>query len=557
MDYTLPGLRAELARAAASILGVDGVGVEDAKEDAGSDLAIPLFAAGKQLQQPPEDLANKLAAELGHDLIEKVETSGGYVNIWLNPIVLARDIVEQAAWPEYGHNQNRSGQTILVEHTDPNPFKELHIGHLYSNTVGEAVCRLFEASGAKVHRLSYHGDVGLHIAKAVYQMNKWQQQRHQPLETMPFNERTTWLAKAYVTGAKAYDEDESSHQAIMDINKKIYDRSDPVINELYDWGRQTSFGYFDEIYARLRTPAFEKQYFESQSGPAGMELVRSNMAHFEQSDGAVVFRGEQEGEHTRVFITSENLPTYETKELGLATIKDADFPQASLSVVVTANEINAYFKVVLKALQRIRPELAAKTRHLSHGVIKLPSGKMSSRTGDVVKATDLLDEVTAAVKALAPDSPSVDDNALAAIKYAFLRPNIGGDIVYDINESIRLDGQTGPYIQYAAVRISSILDKIQAVAETDSYDWVAEKPLLMHVARWPEIVSSATAELSPSQVASFAYELAKAFNRYYESVPVKDAPESVRAARLDTLRSVHSTLEKACSLLNIPVPNKM
>lgn len=557
MDYTLSKLRSELAIAAAAIVSTNEIVVDDAKKGVGADFAIPLFSLAKQQQQSPADLATKLAGELRHEMIEKVEASGGYVNIWLRAAGLAGSVIEQAAWPDFGHNQDRAGQTILVEHTDPNPFKELHIGHLYSNTVGEAICRLFEASGAKVHRLSYHGDVGLHIAKAIYQMQKMQSERHQPLETMPFNERTSWLAGAYAAGAKTFEEDESVRPVILDINKKIYERSNQAVNELYDWGRETSFTYFDEIYARLRVPAFEKQYFESESAPAGLEIVRGNMGHFEESEGAVVFRGEQDGQHTRVFITGEGLPTYETKELGLATLKDKDFPQASLSVVVTANEINAYFRVVLKVLERIRPELAAKTRHLSHGVVKLPSGKMSSRSGDVVKATDLLNEVTAAVRTLAPDSPAAEDNALAAIKYAFLRPTIGGDIVYDINESIKLDGQTGPYVQYAAVRINSILDKVSTEAEIGDYDWATEKPLLMQVARWPETVKAATAELAPSRVANFAYELSKTFNRYYETVPVKDAPDNIRSARLSVLAAVHSTLRHALEQMSIPAPDKM
>lgn len=555
MDYTLPRLRAELARAAATILGVDRVEVVDAKS--GADLAIATFALAAERGQAPPELAAQLADQLKHDLIERVESSGGYVNLWLKAVPLAEATLAESSRADFGRNQDRAGQTVLVEHTDPNPFKELHIGHIYSNTVGEAVCRLFEASGAKVHRLSYHGDVGLHIAKAVYQMQNLQAERQQPLETMPYEERAAFLTRAYAEGTQKYEQDEQAKRAVTEINKQIYDRSDSAINELYDWGRQVSFAYFDEVYARYQTPPFEKQYFESEAAPAGLELVHAHQDKFEQSDGAVVFRGEQDGQHTRVFITSEGLPTYESKELGLATLKDQDFPQASLSVVITANEINAYFKVVLKVLERLKPELAAKTRHLSHGMVKLPSGKMSSRSGDVIRATDLLDEVEAAVAQLAPDSPAVKDNALAAIKYAFLRPNIGGDIVYDVNESIKLEGQTGPYIQYAAVRISSILNKVSSEAEIGDYDWQAEKPLLLLVARYPEVVQAATTELAPGQLAHFAYELAKQFNRYYETTPVKDAPDAVRSARLGALRAVRATLQQALGVMNISLPSKM
>lgn len=554
MDYTLPRLKQALAAQLQDALSVEKVEVSDARSEVGADLAIPTFAFAVQLKESPETIAERAAEAISHELIERVEASGGYVNIWLRPAQLAESVLSEAGSPSYGTNDSRGGQNVLIEHTDPNPFKELHIGHLYSNSVGEAIARLFEASGARVHRLSYHGDVGLHIAKAVWAMGEaidWQTSRLNELN------RDSDIGRLYADGAKAFEQDELVKTAIADINKKIYERSDEVVNAIYDLGKEISFNYFDEVYKRIGTPPFERQYLESNSGPAGIELVRANMDTFEESEGAVVFRGEQHGQHTRVFITSTGLPTYESKDLGLAVLKDQDYPDASLSIIITANEINAYFKVVLAALNLIKPELAAKTRHLSHGLIKLPSGKMSSRSGDVVKATELLDEVEAAVKQRAPDSPAADENALAAIKYAFLKPTIGGDIVYDVEESIKLDGQTGPYVQYAAVRMASILDKVSGGGGSESYDWTAEKPLLLLLARYPEAVALATEELAPSRIAQFVYELAKEFNRYYEHVPVKDAESLAKNARLHLLSSTHRVLAHALGLLNISTPAKM
>lgn len=554
MQHTLAQLRQELAELVMTTLGVDKIEVQDAHPDVDADLAIAVFSLTSQLGQSPEDIAKRAASEISHELVERVEAAGGYINIWLKPAVLAERVLAEADTNDYGVNDSRANQNILIEHTDPNPFKELHIGHVYSNTIGEALARLFEASGARVHRLSYHGDVGLHIAKAVWAMGEaigWDRARLEELQ------KTDDVGVYYATGNSAYEQDESANRTITDINKKIYERSDESINAIYDWGKTASFAYFDEVYKRLRVPPFERGYLESESGPAGVEMVRANMDKFESSDGAVIFRGEAHGEHTRVFITSQGLPTYESKDLALSTLKDRDYPDATLSVILTANEINSYFKVVLSALRLIRPELAEKTRHLSHGLVKLPSGKMSSRTGDVIKATDLLNQVEQAVKQRESQTPSAEDNALAAIKYAFLKPTIGGDIVYDVEESIKLEGQTGPYIQYAAVRIRSILDKVDPKEAKGEYDWQAEKPLLMLLARYPEVVATATDELAPSRVAHFAYELAKAFNRYYEQTPVKDAEVHIRFARLKMLKLLHQVLSHALSLLNIPVPAKM
>lgn len=554
MQHTLAQLRQDLAQQAMTTLGVDKIEVQDTAADVGADLTIPVFSLAAQLEQVPEEIAKRVASELSHELVERVEPTGGYINIWLKSSVLASQVLDEADANDYGTNDSRANENVLIEHTDLNPFKEMHIGHVYSNTIGEALARLFEASGAKVHRLSYHGDVGLHIAKAVWAMGVqigWDRARLEELQ------KTDDIGAYYATGTAAYEQDESAKFAVTEINKKIYERSDETINAIYDWGKAASFAYFDEIYQRLKVPPFEKGYLESESGPAGLEMVKANMDKFESSDGAVVFRGEAHGEHTRVFITSQGLPTYESKDLALTTLKDRDYPEATLSVIVTANEINSYFKVVLSVLRLIRPELAEKTRHLSHGLVKLPSGKMSSRTGDVVKATDLLDQVNQAIKQRESQTPSAKDNALAAIKYAFLKPTIGGDIIYDVEESIKLEGQTGPYIQYAAVRIRSILDKVDPKETKGEYDWQAEKPLLMLLARYPEVVAAAADELAPSRVAHFAYELAKEFNRYYEQTPVKDAENHVRSARLRVLKSLHQVLSHALGLLNIPVPSKM
>ena len=553
MDYFLPKLRQELAGQARTVLNSDEVVVEDAGDKFDAQLAIPVFThAAKQSVSPPE-LAAKLAGAISHPAVAKAEPAGGFVNIWLKSGELGQVVVSQAASDSYGQHDSLKDKEIVIEHTDPNPFKELHIGHLYSNTVGESIARLHEAAGAKVHRVSYHGDVGLHVAKAVWAMGKsisWQNERFDELESA-----ASKLGDFYAKGAAAYDSDESAKAAITEINKQIYSQSDDMINQIYQWGKAASFAYFNSIFEILDVGFDHSPYLESQAGPAGIDLVKTHMDKFEESQGAVVFRDGDE--HTRVFITSQGLPTYESKELGLAKLKDGDFPDASKSIIITANEINAYFRVVLKVLRLIEPKLADKTRHLSHGLVKLPSGKMSSRTGDVVLATDLLSEVESAVKNRSPDSPSVKDNSLAAIKYAFLKPNVGGDIVYDVEESINLEGQTGPYVQYAAVRLQSILAKVKDDNNAKGYGFEAEKNLLMLIARYPEVTAKSISELAPHRIAQYVYELAREFNRYYEKVPVKDAEVSVRPARLAVLKSGLGVLKHGLGLLNIPVPDKM
>lgn len=557
MDYLWLKLKSELADQVRQHLGVESVVVEDANPKSGADLAIPVFAFAKQLQKSPQDIATQLSGLLAHENIEKIEPVHGYVNVWLKIEVTAPGIIEQAKQSGYGRNQSLSGQEIVIEHTDPNPFKQMHIGHLYSNTIGEAISRLHEAGGAKVHRVSYHGDVGPHIAKSMFGIRQLLD-KGTSMQEIPENQRVEFLGNAYALGAKAYKEDETAQQQIDELNQQIYEQSDDI-REMYEQGKQWSFDYFDAVYERVGT-LFEKRYLESETAERGLQLVREHTGKvYEQSDGAIIFRGEDHGLHTRVFITKDGLPLYETKDLGLVYAKRDDYPNASKSIVITAREQADYFAVMLKSLEQFAPELAEKTMHIAHGEVRLPSGKMSSRTGDVITAEQLFSSVTDAVKERSPESPSHEKNMLAAIKYAFLKQNIGANIIFDIEESVSLEGQTGPYIQYAAVRINSILEMVETTpANWSNYDWRSERDLLLHLVRYPAVVHEAISELAPHSIAQYLYQLARSFNRYYEQTSLKATEDDgLRGARRDLLVAVRNTLSEGLDLLNIPVPQKM
>ena len=293
----------------------------------------------------------------------------------------------------------------MVEFTDPNPFKELHIGHLYSNAVGEAISRLFEANGAEVMRACYQGDVGMHVAKAIWGNAKKTQ--NSKVKTQNFNSKVKIYGEAYVFGTAAYEDNPEAAAEIKELNIKLYEAKSAEIMKLYKLGRRWSLLYFDSIYKRLGTK-FDYFYFESEAARGGLKVVEEGLKKgvFEKSEGAVVFKGERYGLHTRVFVNSQGLPTYEAKELGLAPAKFADFPY-DLSIIVTANEINDYFRVLLKCLDLLYPDLAKRTRHIGHGFVKLPGAvKMSSRKGNVLTAEWLLDEAKKKVLEIASDARS-------------------------------------------------------------------------------------------------------------------------------------------------------
>lgn len=561
-EYYLSRLRQSLAKSAQKLVGSDeaNFSVEIANPKFGADLAIPCFEAAKQLNQPPNELAQHLANGLSDDGIEKLTALSGFVNIWLRPDAIAKELEAEFNHPQtYGTNDSLAGQTVVIEYTDPNPFKEFHIGHAYSNTVGESVARLYEAAGASVHRVSYHGDVGMHVAKAIWGIERLLAEEKLSLEQIPADQRAVFLGRAYAAGAKAFNEDESQKQVIIELNKKIYKLDNEKLRNIYETGRKWSFEYFETIYKRLRV-GFEKRYLESETTRRGLETVRANIGDvFEESEGAVVFRGEDFGLHTRVFINNQGIATYEAKDLGLAIQKDEDFHYDE-SIIITGHEQSAYFEVMLKALEQIRPDLAKKTKHIAHGQVVLPEGKMSSRSGEVITAVWLLDRIRDAIQAKAQDSPAVAENTLAALKYSFLKADVGSDLVFNIDEAINLEGQTGPYIQYAGVRINSILKAAKPTEKGDlkaDYRWSEEKELLTLCMQYPEVVAEASQKLQPHQIAGFVYELARAFNRYYEKTPVLKADKAAKSSRLALLRYTLQILKHGLELMNIPMPEKM
>ena len=237
--------------------------------------------------------------------IEKAEIAGpGFINFYLSKDFFVDTIKQVVKKKEgWGKNKNLKGQKIIVEHTQPNPFKEFHIGHLMNNAIGESIARILKASGAKVKTASYHGDKGLHVAKAVWALN----------EGIEFE-------KAYAYGNKAYEEDENAKQEITLLNKVIYDETDKKVNEVYEKGKTASLKHFESIYENLGSN-FDFHFFESDAGEIGKDLVLKNEGKvFEKSENAIVFQGEnfEPKTHTRVFLNREELPTYEAEELGLA-----------------------------------------------------------------------------------------------------------------------------------------------------------------------------------------------------------------------------------------------
>jgi arginyl-tRNA synthetase len=318
---------------------------------------------------------------------------------------------------------------------------------------------------------------------------------------------------------------------------------------------------------------FDKFIFESEMASIGLDVVKQNIGKvFELSDGATVFKGEEYGLHTRVFINSHGIPTYEAKDLGLNITKFKNYPDAIESIIITASEQNDYFRVIKKVLLLIDETNGNKTKHIGHGMMRFAEGKMSSRTGNVVTADALIEDIKELVKDKIKDrklsKEDVDDIAdivaVGAIKYTILRSAVGSNIVFDSTSSISFEGDSGPYLQYSAVRAQSIIEKakeekidLSGVSLENIPTPSTVYPLEKMLVKFEEIVSRSRADLAPQTVANYLVALAGLFNSFYASQVIVDKNNPLSLYYVALTKAFLITMTNGLALLGIRVPRRM
>jgi arginyl-tRNA synthetase len=543
-----------------ALYGID-VAVElDRPEEQFGDFAtnIAMQLAGS-LRKNPRDIAMQITTELQKSsLFSAVNIAGpGFINMTISDERLLTMLVEPLT-------TSLHGQKIIVEYSDPNPFKPLHAGHLYTTLVGDVIARLVEHAGAQTIRLNYGGDVGLHVGKTMWAILQYfDNEDVDSLKKIPATEMGQWMGQRYAEGHIAYEENEQTRQAIKTINKKVYkvhadNDHKSTFAQIYWYVRDISYILFKELYQRLGVKEFDRFIPESEVTRLGHDTILEQKENgiFESSDGAIIFDGEKHGLHKRVFVSSEGLPTYEAKDVGLSLTKWNDY-HYDQSIIITANEQMQYMQVVLKAIEQFAPDPAQRTHHLTHGLLKMQGGiKMSSRKGNVLMASDILDAADLAGRE--SGQASQPEIVLGAIKYAFVKNRIGSDIVYNPEESAATEGNSGPYLQYAHARAMSILRKIhvpyehiESVQQLDK----DERSLLRKLTEYNDVVTLSTRELAPHHICTYLYELAQNFNRFYESNRV--VGDERQDLRSKLLRHYTGTLKSGLDLLGIHAPEKM
>jgi arginyl-tRNA synthetase len=511
----------------------------------------------------PKELAENIVEQLGEtdlkNMASKINVAGpGFINISIRSEVIGKQIDKLLS--EGVEAKVKWGKEVMVEYAHPNTHKEFHIGHLRNISLGVSIARLLETVGVKVVRANYQGDVGLHIAKAIWGIKSMSKDYKLAQKASVFD-RVKFLGVAYSTGAKAYEEDEKAKEEIIEFNKQIFE-GEGEITKLWKETRQWSLDYFDVIYKRVGTK-YDRFFFESEC-TNGLEIAKEALAKgiLKKSQGAVVFDGTKYGLDTRVFINSKGLPTYEAKELGLAPKQLREYPNLDKIIHVVGPEQKSFFEVTFKVEELLDPKLfKGKQYHRVYEFVDLKDGKMSSRKGQVVTGWWLLDEAKERIlKAYKVDEETADKIAVGAVKYAFLKIRPLGRIAFDMEESVSLEGNSGPYLQYTYARCQSVLKKARGEFKVPNLEDISkeEDVVLRTLYRYEEVVIEAAEELSPNLVCNFLYDLAQKYNSFYNKCQILNAEsEDQKQFRLWLTYSTGEIIKRGLDVLGIQTPEKM
>ena len=544
-------------------LGIEGVDfvVEHPNDLSHGDYACNVaLVAAKQAGKAPREVADAIAVALEGTIeyVDRIEIAGpGFLNFHLSRDFfieeLARIEAQRDAW---GSNALLEGQEVLIEYTSPNLFKPLHVGNLVGNIVGESVARLYEASGACVHRINYPSDIGLTVAKGVWGLQ----------HTGGDAEDILALGEAYRAGNDAYENDAEAKAAIEAVNRALYAGNDDVLNELRAKGIATSKAKLDALCEMLGT-TFDTVIYESEAGPRGTQIVKEHIGGaFEESEGAVVYKGEKVGLHTRVFLNSQGLPTYEAKDLGNFAIKTDRYPDWDTSIIVTGNEQTDYFKVEYAAIKEVFGVSDEKELlHIPTGFLTLTTGKMSSRKGNVLTGESILEELQEESLKKAQESRADDVHALAqmvavaALKYQILKHSVGSNIVFDKEKALSFEGDSGPYLQYTYARIGSVLQKAASAGIAPGYANAPSAPYTLErvLYRFEEVVIESLGAHQPQTLVTYLTELSGMFNSFYAQETIADSADAYAPYKMLLAECVQITIGNGLRMLGMKAPVSM
>ncbi len=548
------------------------------------DLAFECFALAKQLGKSPAEIASSLAENFPKNpLIEKVAAMGPYVNFTINRQILFSSVIEEIAAQKgaFGYSQNKQGQKIMVEYLSPNTNKPLHLGHLRNGALGMAVANILTAAGNEVIKANLVNDRGVHICKS---MLAWQKLGQGATPQTADEKGDHFVGKWYVKYAIEAAKDPNLEQETQIMLKK-WEQSDPETLKLWKMMNNWVYEGFKATYERFGLQ-FDIFFYESQTYKLGKDIVekglKNNTLHATGQGGVVAdlpadkFGLEQDDQTKKTTLLREDgTSLYITQDLGTAVLKFKDH-NLDQSIYVVGSEQNYHFRVLFWLLEKLGYDFAKNCRHLSYGMVYLPEGKMKSREGKIIDADDLISQMEElAQKEIEKRNieKSLPENeiqnrslkiALSAIKFYLLRVGAEQDIHFNPQESLSFEGFTGPYCQYTYARAKSILRSAAAQAKAKSkvnYSLLGNEQELLLAQKFmafEQTVATAATALNPSKIATYVYDLAKAFNQFYQKHSVLNAEnQQLATTRLTLVESVAIVIKQSLNLLGIETLEEM
>ena len=527
------------------------------------------------VRQRASEIAEQVAAALDlPSAFEKSEAVNGYLNLYYDSSVFARQVVDEILEKaeRFGKGMT-TNERFMVEYSQPNTHKAFHVGHLRNMVLGSSICEILEFSGNDVVRANYLGDIGLHVIKWL-----WNYIGFHAGETPPSEGKTRWMGGLYAEAVKKIDENSEYEEQVRTLFKR-WDEKDPEIVSLWEKTRKWSLEAFDDVYQMLGIK-FDKVYFESEVEEPGKEivekLINGGIAKDERPEGAVIvdldeILGTQEIYRVLVILRSDGTSLYPTKDLPLAIMKFLEFKLTKSIYVIDVRQ-SLYMKQIFKILELMGMEWAKDCYHLAYEIVNLPGNvTIASREGTVVLLEDLISEAEKRAFQIVENKNSklaektkadvARKVAIGAIKYSLLSRDNTKVITFDWESAMDVNGQAAPYIQYAAVRANSILRKVQfslPKSEKIGYKLTLEEVELIDLlARFSDEVQRAAKEFRPLLIANYSYDIAKAFSNFYNKCHVLNADDEIRDFRLRLVAGAKQVIINSLNLLGIEVPEVM
>lgn len=546
-------------------LDAEELNIESPKDESLGDYALPCFIFSKK--GSPVEFAQELARKLTpNKYITEIKVVGPYINFFTNKSILAEELLKEISLKKNKFGVKKQGKKkIMVEFSSPNTNKPLHLGHMRNCFLGESVSRVQEALGSKVIRSCLVNDRGVHICKSMLAYKKWGKGKT-PESAKRKGDHL--VGDMYILYAK--HEDDALKEEVQQM-LQVWESNHAETVKL--WKRMNSWVLkgFEETYRKMGI-SFDKYYFESDIYKKGKDIVRKGLKDKKlyDKDGATYAPLEKKKLPDKVVLRADGTSVYMTQDIYLAVKKFKDY-KLDESLYVVGSEQNLHFRQLFAILDILGFRWAGHCHHLSYGMVYLPEGKMKSREGKVVDADDLLDEVKElARKEIGKREKKISKSelerragkiALAALKFFILRIDAQKDMTYNPEESISFEGETGPYVQYVAVRIKSILRKYgRSIPKNIDFSVYneQEKKLIAKLSRYPNIVAEAGSGNKPSHICNYLIDLCQEFNTYYHRYQVlKEHNLAVKNARLLLISCIRQIIENALFLLGIELPEKM